>query len=216
MSSASGSGSSRLSRRTSVSGPSPSSTPQLLISNSDNESQSSWPCTDTDHDDFELTGDTDDDYGDFASEDSERVASLCGTSFSDYEDLFDKPCDSFDVEDLALPFIEGGRLTHGDAYMMLLGIAVRFGLSWTASEEIQKLFNNLLEQKAFPQSRYLFKKVCGVDMDDVVFHLYCSHCRLHLADTKSNLDEREPLHVVCNMCRTQYSGGDLVHVGSFL
>ncbi|KAL3213174.1 hypothetical protein MRX96_007764 [Rhipicephalus microplus] len=112
LSSASGSCTSRPSRRTSVSGPSASSSPQLLISNSDNESQSLWPCTDTDHDAFELMGNTDDDYGDCASEDSERVASSCGTSFSDYEDMFDKPCDSFDVEDLALPFIEGGRLTR--------------------------------------------------------------------------------------------------------
>ncbi|KAL3204101.1 hypothetical protein MRX96_001084 [Rhipicephalus microplus] len=107
LSSASGSACSRPSRRTSVSGPSLSSSPQLLIGNSDNESQSSWPCFDTDHDNFELTGDTDDDYGCCASGDRERLASPCGTSFCDYEVVFDKPCDSFDVEDLALPFIEG-------------------------------------------------------------------------------------------------------------
>ncbi|KAL1436304.1 hypothetical protein MTO96_049817 [Rhipicephalus appendiculatus] len=166
---------------------------------------------------LDAAGDTDDDYSDCASEDSERVTFPCGTSFSDHEDevVFDQPCDSFNVEELALPFIEGGRLTRGDAYMMLLDIAVKFGLSWTAIEEIQKLFNNLLERKAFPESSYLFKKVCGVDMDDVVFHFYCSHCRLHLADTKGNLDERKRLHVVCDMCRTQYSGTDLVRAGSF-
>ncbi|KAL1452380.1 hypothetical protein MTO96_027913 [Rhipicephalus appendiculatus] len=143
--------------------------------------------------DFELTGDTDDDYRDCASEDSELVTFPCGTWFSDYEDevVFEQPCDSFNVEELALPFIEGGRLTRGNAYMMLLDIALNFGLSWTAIEEIQKLFNNLLERKAFSESR------------------------LHLADTKGNLDERKRLHVVCDMCRTQYSGTDLVRAGSF-
>lgn len=223
-SSASGTlGSSRASRRAAVQAdesPSPSNSPQPLCNNSDDESQSSWHRTDTNYADFELTGESDVDYSDWAGEDSERVTFPCGTSFSDHEDEvpsfeFEQPCDSFNVEELALPFIEGGRLTRGDAYMMLLDIAVKFGLSWTAIEAIQKLFNNLLERKAFPQSRYLFKKVCGVDMDDVVFHFYCSHCRLHLADTKGSLDERKRLHVVCDMCRTQYSGSDLVRAGSF-
>ncbi|KAL3244637.1 hypothetical protein MRX96_018620 [Rhipicephalus microplus] len=87
--------------------------------NYDNESQSSWTSTGTNHDDFELTGDTDNGYGNFAREDSELVKSPCGTSFCDYEedeDMFDKPWDSFNVEELALSFIEGGRLTREDVY----------------------------------------------------------------------------------------------------
>ncbi|KAH6920885.1 hypothetical protein HPB50_028127 [Hyalomma asiaticum] len=186
LNSASGSsGSSRASRRTAVQAdqrPSCSNSPHSLRNNSDNESQSSRQRTDTDYVDFEPTGDIDDDYSDSAGsagEESEHVISP-DTSFSDHEDeisgVFGQPCDSFNVEELTLPFTEGGRLTRGDTYMMLLDIAVKFGLSWTAIEEIQ---------------------------------------RLHLADTKDNLDERKRLHTVCDMCRTQYSGSDHVRSGSF-
>lgn len=133
---------------------------------------------------------------------SEGATSPCDTSFFTEEEVdevpngeYNLPKDAFSEEELTLPFIEGGRLTRGDAYMMLLDVAVKFGLSWTAVEGIQRLFNNLPE-KVFPESRYFFKKVCGVDMDDVVLHFYCPHCRMQLADTKGNLSERKYLQVV--------------------
>ncbi|KAH7959228.1 hypothetical protein HPB49_009461 [Dermacentor silvarum] len=197
--------------------PASAHSPQLRCSNADNESLRKH--CERSYDNLEVTDDSDHYFSD-SSEGSERVTSPCGTSLFVQEDEgssgnYDLPSDSFNVEDLTLPFIEGGRLTCGDAYMMLLDIAVKFGLSWTAIEEIQKLVNNLIEKKAFPESRYLFKKVCGVDMDDVVFHFYCSHCRLHLADTKGTLDERKRLQIVCDICHTQYTGSGLVRDGSF-
>ncbi|XP_070384883.1 uncharacterized protein [Dermacentor albipictus] len=50
--------------------------------------------------------------------------------------------------DLAEPFNDDGTLTRGDAYMMLLDVAVKYGLSWTVIEAIQKFFNNLLDSPA--------------------------------------------------------------------
>lgn len=76
----------------------------------------------------------------------------------------------FDAEDLGELFIEGGTQTRGDAFMLLLDIAIKHGLSWTAIESIQRLLNKLLEKKAFPESKYLFKKFCGLGMHDIVFH----------------------------------------------
>ncbi|KAH7939196.1 hypothetical protein HPB52_008333 [Rhipicephalus sanguineus] len=136
-SSASGTlGSSRASRRAAVQAdesPSPSNSPQPLCNNSEDESQSSWHRTDTNYADFELTGESDDDYSDWAGEDSERVTFPCGTSFSDHEDEvpsfeFDQPCDSFNVEELALPFIEDSPARAAMQHMVQFN--GYYGCSW--------------------------------------------------------------------------------------
>ncbi|KAH7959592.1 hypothetical protein HPB49_012248 [Dermacentor silvarum] len=120
----------------------------------------------------------------------------------------------FDAEDLGELFIEGGTLTRGDAFMLLLDVAIKHGLSWTAIESIQRLLNKLLEKKAFPESKYLFKKFCGLDMNDIVFHFYCTDCMALLVETRT-LEERKELKVQCSVCQKEYVGSDLVRGGSF-
>ncbi|XP_077498109.1 uncharacterized protein LOC144108800 [Amblyomma americanum] len=118
-------------------------------------------------------------------------------------------------EKLSVPFIDGGTITREDAYMMLLDLTLKFGLSWTVVEEIQKLFNNLLERKAFPESRYLFKKFCGVELTDIMFHFYCTDCKSLLAETQGSLEQRQQLQVTCGVCHVSYEGRNLVRTGSF-
>lgn len=150
--------STRASRRTAVQtrqGPAATSSQESPCSDCDNDSRSSRQ-HDTDDVDSELACDSDDNVSDWDAE-SERATSPCDTSFFTEEEVDEVPSgeydlskDAFSAEELTLPFIEGGRLTRGDAYMMLLDVAVKFGLSWTAVEEIQRLFNNLLEKKSVP------------------------------------------------------------------
>ncbi|KAH9378373.1 hypothetical protein HPB48_006084 [Haemaphysalis longicornis] len=98
---------------------------------------------------------------------------------------------------------------------MLLDVAIRFGLSWAAIEAIQKLFNKLCGKKVFPESKYLFKKLCDVNLSDIVFHFYCAECKVILAETTGALQERQQLQVECAVCHKAYEGRDLVRTGSF-
>ncbi|KAH9377820.1 hypothetical protein HPB48_013503 [Haemaphysalis longicornis] len=82
---------------------------------------------------------------------------------------------------------------------MLLDVAIKIGLSWAAIEAVQKLF---------PERKYLFKKLCGVNLSEIVFHFYC-------AETTGALQERQQLQVECAVCHKAYEGRDLVHAGSF-
>lgn len=123
--------------------------------------------------------------------------------------------DLFNFEELAMPLLDSQPLTRGDALVMLLDVAIQFGLSWAAIEAIQKLFNKLLGKKAFPESKYLFKKLCGVNLTDIVFYFYCLDCKMILAETTGSLQERQQLHVECTVCRKAYEGRDLVRAGSF-
>ncbi|KAL1479656.1 hypothetical protein MTO96_051678 [Rhipicephalus appendiculatus] len=169
--------------------------------------------------------DSDEDCSDFTdSECTHSDASVTppASPFSAGEDCF--PTDnsagpSCDPEGtdayLCDPFIDGGTVTRGDAYMLLLDLALKFGLSWAAIEEIQRLFNNLLERKCFPESKYFFKKFCGVDVTDVIFNFYCADCKHLLAETKGSLEERQKLRVECAVCRKKYVGQDLMRTGNF-
>ncbi|KAH9359742.1 hypothetical protein HPB48_021301 [Haemaphysalis longicornis] len=121
----------------------------------------------------------------------------------------------FDAKELLKPFTEDSAFTRGDAYTMLLDVAIRFGLSWTAIEAVQKLFNNLIGQKAFPESKYLLKKFCGVDLGDLVFHFYCEDCMALLAKATGSVEERQQLEVTCGQCGKEYVGRELVRSGSF-
>lgn len=154
--------------------------------------------------------------------------------FSDDEDFSDEPVtpptsplpdqlgnepprlsDLFDCEELNTPLTDSQPLTRGDALVMLLDVAIKFGLSWAAIEAVQKLFNKLLGQKVFPESKYLFKKLCGVNLSEIVFYFYCAECKVILAETTGNLQERQQLQVECTVCRKAYEGRDLVRAGSF-
>ncbi|KAM7297031.1 uncharacterized protein ISCGN_022185 [Ixodes scapularis] len=121
----------------------------------------------------------------------------------------------FDTAELAEPFDDDSPLTRGDAYMMLLDVAIKNGFSWTAVEDVQKLFNKLINKKVFPESKYLLKKLCGVDMSDIVFHFYCNECMALLAKTSGSLKERQQLRTKCDTCHKVYMGRELVRAGSF-
>lgn len=131
------------------------------------------------------------------------------------QDTADSTTPIFDAKELLKPFTEDSAFTRGDAYTMLLDVAIRFGLSWTAIEAVQKLFNNLMGQKAFPESKYLLKKFCGVDLSDLVFHFYCEQCMALLAKAKGSVEERQQLQVTCVQCGKEYVGRELVRSGSF-
>lgn len=98
---------------------------------------------------------------------------------------------------------------------MLLDVAIKNGFSWTAVEDVQKLFNKLINKKVFPESKYLLKKLCGVDMSDIVFHFYCNECMALLAKTSGSLKERQQLRTKCDTCHKVYMGRELVRAGSF-
>lgn len=101
--------------------------------------------------------------------------------------------DLFDCEGLATPLADSQPLTRGDALVMLLDVAIKFGLSWAAIEAVQKLFNKLFGKKVFPESKYLFKKLCGVNLSEIVFHFYCAECKVILAETTGALQVRQQL-----------------------
>ncbi|XP_077547661.1 uncharacterized protein LOC144159876 [Haemaphysalis longicornis] len=126
-----------------------------------------------------------------------------------------QPSSFFNTAEFGLPFADSAELTRGDAYMMLLDFALKYGLSWSAIEAVQKLFNNLLGKKVFPESKFLFKKLCGVDLADIKFHFYCMDCKTLLAVTTGSLQERKQLEVECDVCHKSYKGCYLVRTGSF-
>ncbi|XP_075534634.1 uncharacterized protein LOC142568670 [Dermacentor variabilis] len=166
---------------------------------------------------FSFSDDCDEDLRESASFRMDDSATSSSTPPQDsyaFENVSSEGNDAF-YADLAEPFNDDGTLTRGDAYMMLLDVAVKYGLSWTVIEAIQKLFNNLLGKKAFPESKYLFKKLCGVDITDIVFHFYCPHCKLSLGETKGSLEERRRFQAECQLCHSKYLGRDLVRSGSF-
>ncbi|KAH7984557.1 hypothetical protein HPB52_022278 [Rhipicephalus sanguineus] len=131
------------------------------------------------------------------------------------ENVPDSETNGMFFEELSEPFNDEGTLTKGDAYMMILDLAVKYGLSWTVIEAIQKTYNSLSGKKAFPESKYLFRKLCGVDVKDITFHFYCPRCKSLLAETNGDLEERRRIQVECQSCHSKYVGRGLMHSGSF-
>ncbi|XP_070378134.1 uncharacterized protein [Dermacentor albipictus] len=180
-------------------------------------------CDESTYTDLTREKDSDEDCSDFSDGEHPTSDASFSQPVSAKEDCLpgeNSACPSgdpkhIDADELCEPFIEGGTVTRGDAYMLLLDLAIKFGLSWAAIEDIQKLFNNLFEKKCFPESKYLFKNFCGIDMKDVIFNFYCADYKHLLAKTTGCLELRQKLEVKCTVCNTKYVGRDLVRTGSF-
>ncbi|XP_037041520.1 uncharacterized protein LOC119078151 [Bradysia coprophila] len=101
------------------------------------------------------------------------------------------------------------QCTTLDAITMILSFFLQHHLTWTALEDILKLFHNILgDDSNLPKTKYFFKKFFGANQRTII-HFYCKKCMVYLntyeglkSQQKGKNDECED---TCIVCGTEYS-----------
>lgn len=110
----------------------------------------------------------------------------------------------FNAEDLGELFIEEGTLKRGVAFM-LSDITISTGCSGQRLKVFKHCLTASWEKTHSPRVN-TFKKFCGLDMNDIIFHFFCADCMALLAKARTAGTESA---VLCAM------GRDLVRSSSF-
>ncbi|XP_064468151.1 uncharacterized protein LOC135378916 [Ornithodoros turicata] len=117
--------------------------------------------------------------------------------------------------EFATPLQSGSSMSVGDALVLIMDFSTKHGLSWTATEDLLKLVNNLLGVSGLPQSKHLFRKFCGATPDNMTFNFYCPDCGNFLQKTTGHQERRHKIKPKCSICGKQHSGHELMDKGSY-
>jgi len=97
-------------------------------------------------------------------------------------------------EDIEMPSREKicpcSKLTAEDEVIMVLTLAIRHSMSWTAQVDILQVVNKIYDCDKVPSSKYLYKSKIGQKLPGTQYHVYCSNrkCNKYLGN-KEDLDE---------------------------
>ncbi|GBL75887.1 hypothetical protein AVEN_234230-1 [Araneus ventricosus] len=84
------------------------------------------------------------------------------------------------------PIFENAPTTIAKTLLMVMMYAMKHSLTWTAVEDMLKLFNNIFGQSVLPQTKYAFNKIFRTT-DSMTFHFYCTGCHHYLGKYEGHI-----------------------------
>nr|XP_042895060.1 uncharacterized protein LOC122268791 [Parasteatoda tepidariorum] len=108
------------------------------------------------------------------------------------------------------PLFPDSSSTTAETLLMIMVYAMKHKLSWTAVEDLLKLFNTIFGQSVLPETKHSFNKIFGT-ADSMSFHFYCNDCNNYLGKFEGQLTKEFNDPMVCPnvLCKKVHSGKTL-------